>query len=66
MLHAAALWLSSGGFDKAGQDDNGKESEFSNPSSTPSFSFTSSTNKTPEVINSDRFYLLLGNLIVFS
>ncbi|XP_047496501.1 HEAT repeat-containing protein 5B-like isoform X1 [Penaeus chinensis] len=58
MLYAAALWLSSGGFDKAGEEEvNGTDD---NPTSVNITSPTKTPTKSAEVINTDRFYLLLG------
>lgn len=58
MLHAAALWLSAGGFDKAEQEQTGGRL-------TPVVMATSSNSTTaaakmPQDLNTDRFYLLLG------
>ncbi|XP_063873685.1 HEAT repeat-containing protein 5B-like [Scylla paramamosain] len=57
MLYAAALWLSSGGFDNALEEEEGDASP---TASTVTSSSASSPVKTPESINKDRFYLLLG------
>ena len=56
MLYAAALWLSSGGFDSAVEEE--EDASPTAPTVTPSSA--SSPVKTPESINKDRFYLLLG------
>lgn len=58
MLYAAALWLSYGGFDKVGEEEmNGTDDS---PTSVNITSPTTTPTKTVEVINTDRFYLLLG------
>lgn len=58
MLYAAALWLSSGGYDKAGEEEvNGA---VDSPTSVNITSPTTTPTKSAEVINTDRFYLLLG------
>lgn len=63
MLYAAALWLSAGGFDKV-------ECEQTEGSSTPvvmaaTGNSTTAAAKTPEDLNTDRFYLLLGRFCSF-
>ncbi|MPC13265.1 HEAT repeat-containing protein 5B [Portunus trituberculatus] len=57
MLYAAALWLSSGGFDSALEEEEGDASPTASMGTSSS---ASSPVKTPESINKDRFYLLLG------
>lgn len=57
LLYAAALWLSAGGFDKVGDLDN-EDCDAANSSSLPQTNTTPT--KTPENINNERFYLLLG------
>ena len=59
VLHAACLWLSTGGFDKTLSEDNKISENIVSPLQ-PSFSSSNVTPKTPEDISSDRFYLLLG------
>lgn len=55
MLYAAALWLSSGGFENIREEENDRS-----PKSSVTSNTASSATKTPETINTDRFYLLLG------
>ena len=57
LLYAAALWLSSGGFDKAKEMDN-EEIDTTNSSGLSQSNSTPA--KTPESINNERLYLLLG------
>merc|ERR1739838_388868 len=57
MLYAAALWLSTGGFEKAGDEKN---TETPSNNSLVLGPANNTANKTPETINTDRFYLLLG------
>ncbi|KAK3872016.1 hypothetical protein Pcinc_014808 [Petrolisthes cinctipes] len=58
LLYAAALWLSSGGFDQVVEDNN--EGDASPKQVVVSSSAPSPAAKTPEDLNTDRFYLLLG------
>lgn len=58
LLYAAALWLSSGGFDQGGEDNN--EGDASPKQIATSSSGSPPAAKTPEDLNTDRFYLLLG------
>ncbi|XP_076062392.1 HEAT repeat-containing protein 5B isoform X2 [Oratosquilla oratoria] len=58
MLYAAALWLSAGGFDAAKHENNkALETTFANEMMGNN---TSTSNKSFEALNMDRFYLLLG------
>lgn len=61
MLYAAALWLSSGGFENITEEDEAEDSLTTSVTSKT----MSSTTKTQETINTDRFYLLLGRSHVF-
>ncbi|KAK7086919.1 HEAT repeat-containing protein 5B [Halocaridina rubra] len=57
LLYAAALWLSSGGFDRPGDLEN---EESDTTAISPLQQTNTSTSKSSEDINKERFYLLLG------
>lgn len=59
MLYAAALWLSSGGFNKAGEIES-EESDTNSTATAVVPNTATATTKSPEALNTDRFYLLLG------